>query len=106
MRKLNLLSIYKTVTLNGTREQLTASKTKTPYLAISAEVSNTGNVYVGDDTVSATDAFVELSAGQKLEIDFEEIGMKGYLDLSKIWLDVSVATDGAYFGYFVENDTD
>ena len=106
MRKLNLASIYKTVALATTRERLTESHVSTPYLVFSAEVSNTGNVYIGDFNVSATNAFCELDAGQKVEFDLEEIGMKGYFDLSKIWLAVSVDTDGAYVGYLLEQDTD
>ena len=106
MRKLSLASIYKTVALATTGERLTNSHVNTPYLVVSAEVSNTGNIYIGDFNVSATNAFCELAAGQKVELDLEEIGMKGYFDLSKIWLAASIDTEGAYVGYLLEQDTD
>lgn len=107
MRTFELRNIYKTVATAGTQERLTSDRILTPYLIVSAEVSNTGNIYVGDADVSATDAFVELDAGQRIQLDPKTVGgMKGYFDLSQIWVDASVNTDGAYFGYLVEKETD
>ena len=106
MRTFELRNIYKTVATAATQERLTANRIITSYLIISAEVSNTGNVYVGDLDVSATRAFVELDSGQRIQLDPKLIGMKGYFDLSTIWVDVSVNGDGAYFGYLIEKESD
>lgn len=102
MRRLELRNIYKTVATAGTRERLTSSPIKASYLLISAEVSNTGNIYIGNADVSATNAFLELDSGQRQAISPQDLGIKdGCFDLSQIWLDTSVNTDGGYFGYYV-----
>ena len=109
MRMLELRNIYQTVTTAATRVRLTTSSIKTPFLIITAEKTNTGHLYVGDASVSSTNAFVELGSlgtSGSIILDAERIGMKGYFDLSQIYLDVSVNTDGGYFGYFAVDETD
>jgi hypothetical protein len=56
-----------TIATSGVRVQFTASQIPTNTLVISASKSNTGNVYIGDITVSSTNG-QELAPGESLEI--------------------------------------
>jgi len=90
----------KAVTTAGTREQLTTAGLHVPVVSFQAEVSNTGQVYIGNDQVSATNCLIELDSGQQVELSGADYGLAdGKWDLSKIWLDVSVSTDGIFCGY-------
>lgn len=90
----------KTVTTAGTREQLTTAERHMTSVVITAEIDNTGYVYVGDRTVSSTNCFALLVAGASVSIDALSLGLgDAKIDLSEIWLDVSVSTDGAFVGY-------
>lgn len=82
------------VTTAGTRVQLTATPTKIRSLIITAETDNTGIVVVGGATVVATLATrrgTPLNAGDTTLVDINE--------LSKVWLDSTVSTDGVTYTY-------
>ena len=105
MAFLKLRHLTKAVTTAGTREQLTTASLKVPAVMIQAEVSNTGQVYAGDNQVSATDCGVELDSGDSITISAAELGWaEGKIDLSTIWLDVSVSTDGVWCTYLERED--
>ncbi len=85
-----LTSGSKTVTAAGTRERLisTANNVSAKSVTIVAKESNTGLVYVGDDTVASSNS-PNLNPGDSIKIDDD-----GPFNLSDIYLDVSVAADG------------
>ena len=90
----------KTVTTATTREQLTTAERHVTSAIIQAEITNTGYVYVGNSTVSSTDYFALLVAGASVSLDALSLGLSdAKIDLSEIWLDVSVSTDGVSVGY-------
>lgn len=94
---------YKTVTTAGTQEQLIAEHIKTRYLVITAELSNTNNIYIGDSDVSSTNAFIQLDSAQKMIIDLTgDTREEAVIDLYDIWVDADTNTEGVYFGYLQE----
>lgn len=91
----------KTVTTAGTRVQISTTDTIITTLVVQADPANTGKIYVGDSSVSATQASAELEAGRAFEISPDASGRGGqeeYL-LSDFWLDSSVSGDKAYISY-------
>ena len=67
---------------------------------LQAEVSNTGQVYVGDDQVSSTSCGVELDSGDSITLDAAQLGFaEGKIRLKDIWLDVGTSTDGVWCMY-------
>lgn len=75
----------KTVSAAGTAEKLTTTKTKD--VLIKALSTNTGLVYVGDSTVSASNGY-QLSAKEEILLP---------LDASKIYIDSAVNGEGVCF---------
>lgn len=97
---LKIFHFRKTVTTAGTREQLTTAKKTVPSVIFQAEQSNTGKIYVGDDTVTSTNCIVELSAGDTIELSASTFGdAQANWDLTDFFLDASVSTDGVFCGY-------
>ncbi|TAL13940.1 hypothetical protein EPN95_04605 [Patescibacteria group bacterium] len=95
----------KTVTTATAREQVTTARIVTPTVIFQAEVSNTGQVYIGNDQVSATNCIVELDSGDSVELSAAHFGLAdAQWDLSDFWMDVSVSTDGAFVGYGERKD--
>jgi len=93
----------KAVTTAGTREQLTTAELYAPAVLIQAEVSNTGQVYVGDKAVSSANTGIELDSGDSITLSASDLGWTGALiSLKDIWLDVSVSTDGVWCTYLQE----
>jgi len=87
----------KAVTTAGTAERLTTSNIVVPSVQIQAEVAsaNTGDVYIGDSAVSATNYGLCLSSGDVQTFNAEQLGWgKAQISLKDIWLDVSVSTEG------------
>ena len=80
----------KTVTAAGTRERLVAvaSNVSAKAVSIIAKESNTGLVYVGDDTIASTNS-PDLNPGDAVQVNAEEP-----FNLSDIYLDVSVNGEG------------
>ncbi len=102
---LELRNFMKTVTDAGTRERLTTLEHLVPALTITAERTNTGYVYVGDETVSSTQYMVELDSGDSVTISTAELGWAyGKLSMKEIYLDVSVGTDGVSVGWLDKVD--
>jgi len=90
----------KTVSAAGTQEQLTTSDLKVPTVLITAERSNTGYVYVGDNQVSSTAYGADLAAGDSIRISSKEYGWAdAKISLKDIWIDVSVSGDGVSVMY-------
>jgi hypothetical protein len=79
----------KNVTTAGTRVALAAS-TACQAVLIQAKAANTGIIYVGGSTVSATSG-IFLYPGESVEISID--------NLSKVYLDSSVNGEGVVFTY-------
>jgi len=79
----------KNVTTAGTRVAL-ASTTACQGVLIQAKAANTGIIYVGGTTVSATSG-IFLYPGESVEISID--------NLSKVYLDSSVSGEGVVFTY-------
>jgi len=89
----------KTVAVVGTAERLIATSTPALWLRISAEGNNAGEVLLGDSAVDAAAGAqqgVRLGKGIAWEVP---VFIPGPLDLTDLWLDVTVNTDGASFFY-------
>jgi len=83
------------VTNTAAATRLTTSDIKVPAVAISAERSNTGVVYIGDNAVSTSNYGADLGAGDTLIINAEELGMANApISLKDIWHLSSVSGDG------------
>jgi len=91
----------KAVTSAGTAEALVASSTLVINAVIQAETSNTGTIFVGANDVDS-DNGIELSAGNSVNIQVENPGLIGDLeiDLLDIFIDASVSTDGVKVLYY------
>ena len=89
-----ILNGRKEVTVAGTAEALAAS-TACVSVTIQAEFNNTGIILVGGASVVAAEGTrqgIALSAEDSITINID--------DLSKVFLDTTVATDGVTFIYF------
>ena len=84
----------KAVTANGTAERITTKETKALYVSIQGTVGNTGDIYVGDSQVSATNAGAILDAGVQMELHAPVVG-NGVVPISlkDIWVDAGTAAD-------------
>ena len=103
MAKVKPRCFAKAVTTAGTAEQLTSASIKAPAVFIQAEVSNTGQVYFGDSSVSSSNAGGELDSGDSITLSASDLGWAGKLiALDEVWLDVSVSTDGVWVTYLQE----
>jgi hypothetical protein len=90
----------KTVTTAGTAERLAAASTPADWLLIQAEANNTGEVVLGDSLVVAAEATRQgLQLNPAISVELMPILIRGPLDLTDLWLDVSVNTDGTHFIY-------
>jgi len=105
MMRLKPYQFVKRVTTAGTREQLTTAQIRVPAVLISAEKSNTGNMFIGNNQVAAAMTMAELGAGESIVFDASLYGDAGAKwDLSTFWLDTSVSTDGVFVGYGERDD--
>jgi len=101
MANLKIRHLKKVVTAAATRERLTTADLKVAAVMIQSEVSNTGQVYVGDNQVSATSCGVELDSGDSIIFEAATFGMADALiSMSDIWLDVETSGDGVWCMYF------
>lgn len=84
----------------GTRQQLTSTSTLAQTVILNAKTGNTGLIYVGDSTVSATKAAFELAAGEMVVIHMPVIsGGNCDTDLSKWYFDGGTTNDDLLVGY-------
>jgi hypothetical protein len=93
----------KTVTTAGTRVQLSSTPTIVYGLSIQAKAANSGNIYVGDSTVSSSNGHI-LDAGVELELVPPQIrGIDGEMLLSDVYLDADTNGDGVIFSYWIKS---
>lgn len=86
----------KTVASAGTRVQLSANALYAQAIYLESIDSNTGSLYVGNSTVSATNYMKKLAAGGGFSLNAAPgafIGPDGgMLELSQLWVDSSTAS--------------
>lgn len=88
-------AFLKTIASSSVRERLTTANLMVPAVLITAEVSNTGRIYIGDNQVSSTRYGADLGAGDSITLSAVELGWAdAKMALKDIWLIPSVATDG------------
>ncbi len=98
-------AFLKTVALTTTRERLTTAETRVPAVVITAEISNTGRIYVGDNQVASTRYGADLGPGDSTIMSAAEMGWAGAnISLKDIWLVPSVNTDGVSAFYLERVD--
>lgn len=104
MALLRLAHFKKTVTTAGTAEAISTSGLRPEKVVIQADPANTGKIFVGDSTVSSTNCFVSLAAGEKIELDIGDFdsGATGW-DMDNIYIDASVSGEGVFVGYTARN---
>lgn len=97
----------KTVTTASTRVQLTTVNLMVFCITIQALPGNTGNIFVGDSSVSSTQAFVELTPGSVYVLDgYMNPNQKGTMEtmnISRIYIDSEENGDGVHIGYQLIN---
>lgn len=95
----------KTVTASGTREALLSTGSiydlRVRALRVRALTTNTGNVYIGDATITTTTFSDILAPGEvlSLSVDMDEWRAGKALNLAKIFLDVDTSGEGVSFSY-------
>jgi len=98
------LCFLSTVGTATTQERLTPLDLTVGAVLITAERSNTGYVYIGDENVSSTHYGADLSAGDSIRMTAIDFGYEAgtQISLTDIWLDVSVSGDGVSVMYMEE----
>lgn len=93
---MKLTTASKTVAAMGTRERLVAVAANVAVRAVTivAKEGNSGLVYVGDAAIASNNS-PDLAAGDSLTLGPDPSG--GRLNLSDIYLDVSVSGEGVDF---------
>ena len=87
-----LKSLTKTVAAAGTAERLQSSDQLVRSVVVRAKSGNTGNVYVGDATVSSSDPGI--APGDRLNLRGDP-----YLNLFDIFIDVDTNGEGVDVWY-------
>lgn len=89
------------LTAAGTAQQLSSSELLVDGFVVQGRVGNTGNIFVGDSTVSSTDFAIELDAGETHKFDASEFA-KGdaQVDLSTIYFDGGTTDDDIVVYYW------
>ena len=82
----------KDVTTAGTAEPLSSTSIPCRAIAIKAKSTNTGNIYVGDSSVSSSTGFI-LRGSESITLDID--------DVSKVYIDADVDGEGVSFIYLV-----
>lgn len=78
-----------TVTTAGTAVQANSGTSLyCQSIIFQAESGNSGNIYIGDSTVSATNG-IELDAGQSVTFSASQVGGSLLYDLADFWADTS-----------------
>jgi hypothetical protein len=95
-----LKTFSKTVTTAGTRVALSSSQLLTEAFTIRAKAANTGNIFVGDSTVtSSTGMFLAAGESNEKEAKPTNRGVLKQFDLAKVYLDASSNGDGVIVEY-------
>lgn len=87
-----------TVSSAGTRVQLTASDIVAYAVVVQANPANTGNIFVGDSTVSSSNGVI-LEPGDFFVIEPDISEDLDEVNLSDIYLDAATNNDGARVQY-------
>ena len=88
------------VTVAGTRQQISSVDIRTPLIVITAITGNTGLIYIGDSAVSSTKFILELAAGETAEIRATESNAFGEeFSLSDFYVDAATSADKINVGY-------
>lgn len=83
----------------GTRVQLSATATPVSAVIIQAKATNSGLIFVGDSSVSATRG-ISLAAGKALSLTCEEMAAEGEeFFLSDIYVDAATNGDDVKISY-------
>jgi len=91
------------VAASGTPEALLSSKTFAYSVEIVAQSDNTGDIFIGDSSVAATDA--PRSGGDSVTLSGPLINGTQYeIDLSTIFIRVATNGDGVQFTYLAKVD--
>jgi hypothetical protein len=95
-----------TVTTAGTRVRGTATSTYVISVYIEALKTNSGVIYAGESTVSATSYMCALTAGSGFGISTDGHGRSSgpEFQLSSLWYDSSVSGDKVQVTYFYRTD--
>lgn len=88
-------AFLKTVVSTTAPDRLTTAETKVPAVLITAEVSNTGRIYLGDKGALSTNYGADLGPGDSITLSAAELGWAGAnISLKDIWLVPSQTGDG------------
>lgn len=99
------INATKTVTTAGTRVQFTATSTYATSIYFEALKTNSGVIYIGDSTVSATKYIAALPAGVGFTFAADSFGRAGSanggteLQLSTLYADCSVSGEKVQWTY-------
>lgn len=95
----SLFADQKLVTTAGTAVALSATKKLLSKVKVRALTTNTGAIFIGDSTVSASVGY-PLAAGVEIDLDDLLSNNSDVIDLSKIYIDSAVDAEGVAFIYF------
>jgi len=88
----------------GTAQALSASSIEAAVVIFTAKTGNGGLIYIGDSDVSATEAAIELAAGETYELRGVEVGAgPASFNLADIYFDGGTTNDDLHVGYVVRN---
>lgn len=88
-----------TVASAGTAEQIDSTQIPVTSIFIEASDTNTGNIYIGDSTVSSSDG-IPLAAGQSLSLGSDMIPRQAdELYLSDLYIDADTNGNEARISY-------
>lgn len=94
-------TINKTITTAGTRVAVSSTSLKVKKIIIAGHAANTGHIYVGDSTVSATVGLhLKVGAPPIVIGDVEVAGRDDYFDLADMYVDASVNGEKVSILYF------
>lgn len=99
-QKKTLAAFQKLVTTAGTSVALYATEKLLPKVKVRALTTNTGAIYIGDSTVSASIGY-PLAAGVELDLDDLLSSDSDVIDISKIYIDSAVNGEGVALIYYV-----
>ena len=92
-----------TVTTAGTAVPLSTTRIYTTAFAVRAKLTNTGDIFIGDSTVtSATGMFLQPGESNEKTAQNVSRGVIQTFELSKIFLNASSSGDGAIVEYLAE----
>lgn len=95
----SLFASQKLVTTAGTAVALSATKKLIAKLKVRALTTNTGAIYIGDSTVSASVGY-PLATGVEIDLDDLLDNSSDVIDISKIYIDSAVNGEGVALIYF------